>query len=113
MYIEIECPDCKTVVRAEDIIPRERVASCYRCAKVFDVSRDIDIRIRRKNKIYQPKTVEVLKTSRLLELDFSRRRDIDKPIGCSFWLAFWSVAGYPSNVGQNSKACCYIFVVKI
>lgn len=93
MYTEIECPNCRIVVRSEDIIPGERLASCYNCAKVFDVSRDIDIRIRRKYKIYQPKTVEMLKTNQLLELDFSMSVP-DKPLGCSFGLAFSTVAGF-------------------
>jgi hypothetical protein len=90
MYTEIECPNCKAIAKAEDILPKERQASCYNCGQTFDVGRELDIRIRRKYKIYQPDAVTMLKTSSMLELDFPM---IQLPKGCAFWPIFGGIAG--------------------
>jgi hypothetical protein len=79
-----------TIVHAEDIIPKERKASCYNCGRAFDISRDIDIRIRNKYKIYQPKAVTMLKTSQRMELNFPM---MSLPLGCAFWPVFGGLAG--------------------
>lgn len=95
MYTEIECPSCKTLVKAEDVIPKERKASCYSCGNIFDVSRDIDIRLRNKYKIYQPKGVKLLKTRELLEMDFPM---MTIPSGCAFWPVFGGIVGMMTTI---------------
>lgn len=90
MYTEIECPNCNILIKAEDIIPKERKAGCYHCGHAFDISRDIDIRIRNKYKIYQPREMSMFKTSQRLEMNFPM---MSLPSGCAFWPVFGGLAG--------------------
>lgn len=85
MYTQIECPSCHTIIKAQDVWPGERKAECSNCGHQFDISKDIDIRIRRKNKIYQPEGVTMYKTRERMEIGLSMGL---LPKGCSFWPIF-------------------------
>lgn len=88
MYTEIECPQCHRIVPGAEIFPGDRRADCPACQTSFNISTDVDLRIRRKYHIHLPEGIEVVKTSEQMELRLSRM-----PFSLPKWLTPWSTFG--------------------
>lgn len=66
----------------------EKKARCASCGNTFDIDKELEIRIRRKYKIFQPEGVTMLRTKELLELRYS----MTPSGGCSFRVVLIAVS---------------------
>lgn len=93
--VHIDCPECNTPVKAENISLDKMLAKCGHCDAVFSYQENV-VTLREKPTIFLPKGIEILKLRNELELKYKWRNQLKG--GFSFMLIFgifWNLALIP------------------
>lgn len=88
--IKINCIDCNTPVRAEDINLQTNIAKCQNCHSVFGFEAQLKNAPKNRPEIAMPENVEVLHLQNELDINFSWWTPEKKPNFLIFFTCFWN-----------------------
>lgn len=85
--VHLDCPECHTPIKSENINLDKGIAKCHHCDALFDYEMSLPP-IRRKPEVYLPKGVEVLRLRNELEIKYKWRKNMSNFM--LFFTLFWN-----------------------
>lgn len=96
-FTHLDCPECGTLVPADNINLDKSLAKCNHCDAVFDFEGQL-LPSRHKPTVYLPKGMELLKLRSLLELQY-KWRSVKTNGFLTFFTLMWNAILFPFVAG--------------
>lgn len=93
MQVQLDCPNCTTAIRYDDINIEKMVAKCSKCNSVFSFDKQITLPGRQKTEILLPDGVDALHLFSELDIRISWRKSLSGFF--LFFTIFWNAIVLP------------------